>query len=70
MNTNKSNIPTKYVDQIDLAHPGHIHFLYRYATNGKGYKTEFAALALAMNNKSATPLESRSSLYFCLCCTP
>ena len=53
----------KYVDEIESSHPGYLHYLYRAATHVNGPKAGFAELALAMNMKSATPLEVRPTLH-------
>lgn len=61
--TNKYKNRSKYVGQIELTHPFYLNYLYRCATHVNGSKAGFAELALAMNNKMATPLELRPLLH-------
>ena len=52
-----------YVDKIDNNHPGYLHELYRYATKIVGHKSSFAAIAIAMNEKSSVSSENRMTLH-------
>ena len=52
-----------YVDIIDNNHPGYLHELYRYTTKIVGHKSSFAAITIAMNEKSSASFENRMILH-------
>ena len=60
--TNNYKAKINYVTQIETAHPGYIHYLYRKATHIRGPKAGFAEIALQMVMNSAVSSEIRPSL--------
>ena len=53
----------EYVKEIETKHPGYLYSLYRYASKALGSKACFEALALCMNERSATSSEHKMSVY-------
>ena len=51
-----------YVDTVEKQHPGYLHSLYRYAVSVKGHLATFNDIAQTMNERSASPGETRSTL--------
>ena len=51
-----------YVETIEKAHPGYMHFLFRYAQGLLGPLPMFMELCESMNKKSAVPIETRPTL--------
>ena len=49
----------KYIHQIEERNPGYLRYLFRYSQSVKGIRATYQELTDEMNNKSATPAETR-----------